>query len=97
MSKAEDLAKELFPLLETDKIGNNPYITYNAEQLAKQEGFVKGYHQAEKDLELTWEDMMIIHKCIKDAMNYHLYKMMEGMEGQKVVYQEVLKRFKEMK
>ena len=95
MSKAEDKAKELFPLLETDKIGNNPYISYNTEQLSKQEGFIEGYHQAEKDLELTWEDMMLIHRCIKDAMNYHLYKMMEGMEGQKVVYQEVLKRFKE--
>lgn len=46
---------------------------------------------------LTWEDMMLIHKCIKDAMNYHLYKMMEGMEGQKVVYEEVLKRFKAQK
>ena len=97
MSKAEDKAKELFPLLETDKIGNNPYISYNTEQLSKQEGFIEGYHQAEKDLELTWEDMMLIHRCIKDAMNYHLYKMMEGMEGQKVVYQEVLKRFKERK
>ena len=59
--------------------------------------FLNGYQQAEKDLELTWEDMMLIHKCIKDAMNYHLYKMMEGVEGQKVVYQEVLKRFKEAK
>lgn len=46
---------------------------------------------------LTWEDMMLIHKCIKDAMNYHLYKMMEGIEGQKVVYEEVLKRFKAQK
>lgn len=97
MSNAENLAKELFPLLETDKIGNNPYITYNTAQSARQEGFIKGYHQAEKDNELTWEDMMLIHKCIKDAMNYHLYKMMEGVEGQKVVYQEVLKRFKERK
>ena len=60
-------------------------------------GFIKGYHQAKKDMELTWEDMMLIHRCIKDAMNYHLYKMMEGVEGQKVVYQEVLKRFKDLK
>ena len=44
-------------------------------------------------LELTWEDMMIIHKCIKDAMNFHLDKMMEGLDGQKIVYEEVLKRF----
>ena len=55
--------------------------------------FIDGYHQAEKDLELTWEDMMIIHKCIKDAMNFHLYKMMEGLDSQKIVYEEVLKRF----
>ena len=61
------------------------------------EKYIEGYHQAEKDLKLTWKDMMIIHKCIKDAMNYHLYKMMEGVEGQKVVYQEVLKRFKNLK
>lgn len=53
MSKAEDLAKELYPLLETDKIGNNPYISYNTEQLAKQEGFIAGYLKAEKDSELT--------------------------------------------
>lgn len=59
--------------------------------------YEEGYHQAKKDLELTWEDMMLIHKCIKDAMNYHLYKMMEGVEVQKIVYQEVLKRFKERK
>ena len=59
--------------------------------------FIEGYHQAEKDLELTWDDMMTIHKCIKDAMNFKLYKMMEGMEGQKEVYEEVLKRFKDLK
>lgn len=64
---------------------------------SSKKAFLLGYHQAEKDLELGWEDMMLIHRCIKDAMNYHLYKMMEGVEGQKVVYQEVLKRFKEMK
>ncbi len=59
--------------------------------------YEEGYHQAEKDNELTWEDVMVIHKCIKDAMNHHLYKMMEGMEGQKIVYEEVLKRFKDLK
>ena len=85
MSKAEEAAIKRYP-----KIG-----LY--DNLMKRIGFIEGYHQAEKDLELTWEDMMLIHKCIKDAMNYHLYKMIEGMEGQKVVYQEVLKRFKAQK
>ena len=92
--KAEDRALETYPVL----------MCYNDSQMVEEdinkplrEIYQEGYHQAEKDLELTWEDMMIIHKCIKDAMNYHLYKMMEGAEGQKVVYQEVLKRFKAQK
>ena len=87
MSKAEEKAKEYAEkfILTVDHQGD------------VEEAYIDGYHQAEKDLKLTWEDMMIIHKCIKDAMNYHLYKMMEGMEGQKVVYQGVLKRFNENK
>jgi len=46
--------------------------------------------------ELTWHDMMLIHKCIKDAMNYNLYAMSTA-EGQQKVYEDVLKRFKEMR
>lgn len=45
---------------------------------------------------LTWEDMMLIHKCIKDAMNYHLYAF-QSADGQQKVYEEVLKRFKTQK
>ena len=90
MSKAEEKAQETYPAWRN---GIGDWFSQNSAYY----GFIEGYHQAEKDLELTWEDMMIIHKCIKDAMNYHLYKMMEGVEGQKVVYQEVLKRFKERK
>ena len=48
------------------------------------------------DRELTWEDMMLIHKCIKDAMNKYLY-VFQTMEGQKKVYEDVLRRYKEMK
>ena len=91
MSKAEDLAKELFPLLETDKLGNNPYITYNIKQLVKREGYIEGYHQAEKDLELTWEDMLKIDEIISEV-----YKDSDSCQT-KVIYQEVLKRFKERK
>lgn len=46
--------------------------------------------------ELTWHDMMLIHKCIKDAMNYNLYAMSTA-EGQQKVYEDVLRRFKEMR
>lgn len=75
-----------------EELSQNRYPT-----MAEKYAFIDGYEQAEKDLELTWKDMMLIHRYIKDAMNYHLYKMMEGAEGQKVVYQEVLKRFKEQR
>ena len=92
MSKAEERALEAYP----PKIGGDSRGSYDFNELNRIK-YLQGYHQAEKDLELTWEDMMLIHKCIKDAMNYHLYKMMEGMEGQKVVYQEVLKRFKNLR
>ena len=87
MCKAVLKAYEAYPLTESNR--------YNHEINAKRVGYQQGYEQAEKDLELTWEDIMLIHRHIKDAMNYHLYKMMEGVEGQKIVYQEVLKRFKE--
>lgn len=108
MSKAEQRALEKYPLMsEDDKEGLEAlkYIgmecdcasVFNEAQEAKQAYFIEGYHQAEKDLELTWEDMMTIHKCIKDAMNFKLYKMLEGIEGQKEVYEEVLKRFKAQK
>lgn len=45
---------------------------------------------------LTWEDMLTIHKCIKDAMNNNLYAF-STMEGQKKVYEEVLERFKKQR
>ena len=54
--------------------------------------FLLGYRQAEKDLALTWEDMMLIHRHIKDAMNSHLYKWHSEM-GQMEIYNDVLRRF----
>jgi hypothetical protein len=42
---------------------------------------------------LTWEDMMRIHRHIKDTMNFHLYELQNGVEGQQKVYQNVLDRF----
>lgn len=92
MSRAEERALERFPVHEG---ASKEWIESHLKGICSD--YIEGYHQAEKDLELGWEDMMLIHRCIKDAMNYHLYKMLEGVEGQKVVYQEVLKRFKERK
>lgn len=66
--------------------------------LTKEMEWLRGVEKKKcKVIALTWEDMILIHRCIKDAMNYNLYKMMEGVEGQKEVYQNVLKRFLESK
>ena len=53
----------------------------------------------EVDLEkesLTWEDMITIHRCIKDAMNYHL-SAFQTVGGQQKVYEDILRRFKAQK
>ena len=45
---------------------------------------------------LTWEDILLIHRCIKDSMNYNLYKM-QSVDGQQEVYQNALDRFYKLK
>ena len=57
--------------------------------------FLKGYHQAEKDNELTWEDMQLICK-IEFSICYYEYKD-KKLPPEEQVYKEILKRFKEKK
>lgn len=57
---------------------------------SSKESFLLGYRQAEKDLELTWED---IEKVCLIAKEVHQFM---GFWSESV-YQEVLKRFKEKK
>ena len=56
-----------------------------------EEVYIDGYHQAEKDLELTWEDVKLLDKIFMDE------KIMSGLILGKKEYEEILKRFKEMK
>ena len=49
MSKAVEKAYEAYPLNVANRL--------NHEWNAKRVGFQQGYHQAEKDNELTWEDI----------------------------------------
>ena len=58
MSKAEERAKERY-WLEPN----------NIETQEKYAAYVEGYHQAEKDLELSWEDMKLIYD-ISDELPY---------------------------
>jgi len=96
MSKAKDSALEKYPLIPNDdKEGLEAlkYVgmececasVYNEVQEAKQAYFIEGYHQAEKDLELTWKDIKTIDKLLNQCVDCSN------------PYQEVLKRFKDYK
>jgi len=96
MSKAKERALEKYPLMSNDDkeelealkyIGMECECTsvFNEVQEAKQAYFIEGYHQAEKDLELTWENIKTIDKLLNQCVDYSN------------PYQEVLKRFKERK
>ncbi len=55
--------------------------------------FLKGYQQAEKDLELSWEDLKMI-----DEISDQVYAECDvDAFDEKVYYQEILKRFKNLK
>ena len=55
--------------------------------------YIKGYQQAEKDLELTWEDIKEIYFLFRSVLNeWYGHKFSD--EG---ICREVLKRFKEKK
>lgn len=69
------------------------YRSHNGMTETRDDYFVDGVQWADEHPALTWEDMMHIHRHIKDAMNYHLYELQNGIEGQQKVYQNVLDRF----
>lgn len=59
--------------------------------------FLKGYHQAEKDLELTWEDMRELY-IIFAEVDTEIELCKADITAETLgYYQEVLKRFKERK
>ena len=99
MSKAEERALEKYPLMaDDDKEGLEAlkYIgmececasVFNEAQEAKQAYFIEGYHQAEKDLELTLEDIKEI--CVQSVL---VEVDLGGLVSDERHYTEVLKRF----
>ena len=99
MSKAKQRALEKYPLLANDDkeaLEALKYIgmecdcasEYNEVQESKQAYFIEGYHQAEKDLELTCDDICEIMEIREDVL---------AMDSYENLYKEVLKRFKERK
>ena len=91
MSKVEDLSKQYREFREQCGI-KDPVMLNEIE-----EAYYKGYHQAEKDLELTWEKMRelnIIFAEVDTEIELGKTDITAGTIG---YYQEVLKRFKERK
>lgn len=82
MSKAEDRALEKYPAYKS------VFDKYEKQRYA----FICGYIQAEKDLELTWEDIREIY-CITLNLREHLGASVFG----EPLYQEVLKLYKDYK
>ena len=68
-------------------------VLHNGRDCIKCGNYIKGYEQAEKDLELTWRDIAVINnivtKILNDCGNDILY------DTEKDFCQEVLKRFKD--
>lgn len=73
---------------KAEDLSQNRYPT-----MAKKYAFIDGYEQAEKDLELTWEDVRRIYLIVNSTIND---VDMDNLTD-KSIYQEVLKRFKERK
>lgn len=98
MSKAEDRALKAYPPKFTEQKRYSKRVRSEKTDVHQpvRAIYTKGYHQAEKDLALTWNDIMVIHKCIKDAINFHLYEWFTE-EGQQRIYQNVLDRFNKLR
>jgi hypothetical protein len=94
MSKAEDLSKQYKDFREQCGI-KDPVMLNEIE-----EAYFEGYNQAEKDSELTWEDIRIIldaeNDIIRECNSQKKLVIVTYPKGEDY-YGEILKRFKEMK
>ena len=77
--------------LERQQIKPNPL----ADQIIR--AYKEGYSQAEKDLELTWEDIQKIDVLIYAVLDEEKYKRYYTQDRDGDFYEEVFKRFKDFK
>ena len=92
MSKAEDRALEAFPL-KNDGDSRGSYDS----NIVKRIIYKQGYEQAEKDLELTWEDIAGILDVTDVIANDDSMEECLKTMSEEEYCQEILKRFKENK
>ena len=92
MTKAEEAALKAYPFVTTDDCCGNAFVANatNDDIINLRSGFINGYEQAEKEFELTWEDI----KDIDDWIS--VIQTSDNLIG-KELYEEVLRRFKEAK
>lgn len=97
MSNAEDLSRQyVLPFLDKhyEKYGEHKQMELTRfDGYDMMSSYEEGYHQAEKDLELTWEDIGAIDHLLWDLSVEHS----KNHSSNEVYYKEVLKRFNKNK
>ena len=86
MSKAEELREKMSKAFFEIETSDRPAIAFN-------QGYDKGYRQAEKDLALTWEDIKLISEIGEEYMNSEDSDDFWENEDEEKYYNEILKRF----
>ena len=90
MSKAEERALEAYPIAMSQYSDNcKEYDSNESDRLT----FIEGYHQAEKDLELGWEQIYSILYFEREVLR----EFGNEEHSNEEVCKEVLKRFKAQK
>ena len=90
MNKAEERAQYLG--YGTDPLNRAEYTANEVR-----DAFIDGYHDAEKNLELTWEDMRELH-IIFAEVDAEIEFCKTDIKAETIgYYQETLKRFKSIK
>lgn len=93
MTKAEERALEKYPA-KIAKCIIFPETKGADFNTVKRKAYQEGYEQAEKDLDLTWEDIRVIAKLLEDITGGDLPVEFSDL-GTEGCYKEVLRRFKE--
>lgn len=97
MSKrAEERALKAYPDIK-DTVFNEEYPRLLFTRNTERHAYIKSYEQAEKDFELTWQDMATIDSLITDVSNSYAVGNYDHDGEREHFYGEVLRRFKETK
>ena len=99
MSKAEERAFKEYPVFMTTLIPANdelPLIEQDCNKFTR-EAYIKGYHQAEKDLALTWEDIRKLDIILAEVDVEIEFNKIDIETETPEYYKEVLNRFNKQK